>query len=113
MNPSSSKEKPGDFTADIHEIRCRARQHIECGAVTDGYKADRDTVIRVLNEALATEIVCVLRYKRHHYMASGIHAQAVADEFLDMPTKNKNMRTRSRNELRSWVANPISAPKDC
>ena len=51
--------------------------------MTDGYRADRETVIRVLNEALATEIVCVLRYKRHHYMAAGIHAQAVAEEFLE------------------------------
>jgi len=53
------------------------------GAVTEAYKADRETVIRILNEVLATEIVCVLRYKRHYYMASGIHAQAVAEEFLE------------------------------
>jgi bacterioferritin len=56
---------------------------MEKGAVTEGYRADRETVIRILNEALATEIVCVLRYKRHYYMASGIHAQAVAQEFLE------------------------------
>ena len=55
---------------------------MEKGAVTPGYAADRDTVIKLLNEALATEIVCVLRYKRHYYMASGIHAQSVAAEFL-------------------------------
>lgn len=77
------REKPGAFLADIGEIRRRARQHIERGAVIEGYKADRATVVKVLNEALATEIVCVLRYKRHHYMASGIHAQAVAEEFLE------------------------------
>jgi len=53
------------------------------GAVTSSYNADRETVIRILNEVLATEIVCVLRYKRHYYMATGIHAQAVAAEFLD------------------------------
>jgi bacterioferritin len=70
------------FLTDVKKLRERARQHIERGAVTDGYKADRDTVIRILNEALATEIVCVLRYKRHFYMAQGIHAQSVADEFL-------------------------------
>ncbi len=56
---------------------------MEMGAVTSGYKADREQVIRILNDVLATEIVCVLRYKRHYYMASGIHAQAVADEFLE------------------------------
>jgi bacterioferritin len=52
------------------------------GAVTDGYRADRETVVRLLNEALATEIVCVLRYQRHHYMAKDIHATAVAEELL-------------------------------
>jgi len=70
------------FVSDIQAIRKRARQHIEQGAVTPGYRADRDTVIKVLNEALATEIVCVLRYKRHYFMAAGIHAEPVAQEFL-------------------------------
>jgi bacterioferritin len=70
------------FVTDIQTLRARARQHIEDGAVTPGYRADRDTVIRLLNEALATEIVCVLRYKRHYFMASGIHAQSVGQEFL-------------------------------
>lgn len=73
----------GEFVSDIKEIRRRARAHIEQGPVTAAYKADRKTVVRVLNEALATEIVCVLRYKRHQYMAAGIHAQAVADEFAE------------------------------
>lgn len=70
------------FLSDIKAIRQRARQHIEQGAVTAGYGADREIVIRVLNEALATELVCILRYKRHFYMASGINAQSVAAEFL-------------------------------
>lgn len=72
----------GDFTSDIQAIRQRARQHIEQGAVTEGYKADRETVVKLLNEALATEIVCNLRYRRHYFMAMGIHAQPVAAEFL-------------------------------
>src|SRR5690242_2239680 len=71
------------FITDIQTIRQRAREHIDRGAITDGYSADRETVIKLLNEALATEIVCVLRYKRHHYMASGIHAESVAAEFLE------------------------------
>jgi len=71
-----------EFLTDVQTLRRRARKHIEEGAVTEGYKADRETVIKLLNEALATEIVCILRYKRHHYMATGIHAQAVAAEFL-------------------------------
>ena len=70
------------FLSDIKEIRRRARAHMDQGAVTDGYRADRETVARLLNESLATEIVCVLRYRRHHYMANGIHATAVAAEFL-------------------------------
>jgi bacterioferritin len=78
MNMTDSK-----FLTDVKTLRERARQHIEQGAITAGYKADRDTVVKILNEALATEIVCVLRYKRHYFMASGIHAQAVADEFLE------------------------------
>ncbi len=73
-------EKP--FLTDVTELRRRARQHIEEGAVTDGYRADRDTVVKILNEALATEIVCVLRYKRHYFMAQGIHADPIASEFL-------------------------------
>jgi bacterioferritin len=71
-----------EFLTDVKTLRKRARQHIEGGAVTEAYRANRDTVVRILNEALATEIVCVLRYKRHFYMANGIHAQAVAQEFL-------------------------------
>jgi len=71
------------FVTDIQELRRRAREHMEQGAVTSSYRADRETVIQILNEVLATEIVCVLRYKRHYYMATGIHAQAVAEEFLE------------------------------
>jgi bacterioferritin len=71
-----------EFLSDIKTLRERARRHIENGAVTENYKADRESVIRILNEALATEIVCVLRYKSHYFMAKGIHAQAVAEEFL-------------------------------
>ena len=73
-------DKP--FLTDIKTLRERARKHIEQGAVTEGYRADRKTVIKVLNEALATEIVCVLRYRRHYFMASGINADSVAAEFL-------------------------------
>ena len=72
----------GEFLSDVKEIRRRARQQIERGPVTAGYKADRERVIAVLNEVLATELVCVLRYKRHYYMASGINAEPVAQEFL-------------------------------
>src|ERR1700753_2424584 len=74
---------PSRFISDIKELRKRARAHIEKGAVTDGYKVDRETGIKLLNEALATEIVCVLRYKRHYYAAEGIHSEGVKAEFLE------------------------------
>ncbi|ANC05219.1 bacterioferritin [Pseudomonas putida] len=68
---------------DINTLRQRARQHVEQGAVTEGYNADRETIIRLLNESLATELVCTLRYKRHYFMASGIKASVAAEEFLE------------------------------
>jgi bacterioferritin len=71
------------FLTDIKTLRDRARRFIQEGAVTPGYRADRATVVKVLNEALATEIVCVLRYKRHQFMAKGIHAGSVAQEFAE------------------------------
>ena len=71
------------FLPDVQTLRERARQHIEQGAVTAGYNADRETVLKLLNEALATEIVCTLRYKRHYYMADGLNASIAADEFLE------------------------------
>ena len=80
----SAKRPP---LSDIKSLRARARQHIEEGAVTAGYAADRDTVLKMLNEALATELVCVLRYKRHYFMAAGIHAASVAAEFLEHATE--------------------------
>jgi bacterioferritin len=71
-----------DFLTDVTTLRERARQHIQHGSVTDAYGADRNRVIDVLNQALATELVCVLRYKRHYFTAHGIHAAAAAAEFL-------------------------------
>lgn len=71
------------FKSDIEAIRARARAKMREGAVTDAYLADRERVIEVLNEVLATEIVCILRYRNHHYMATGINAGPVAAEFLE------------------------------
>ncbi len=72
-----------EFKADLEEIRRRARDKMEEGPITAQYQADRQKVIDVLNEVLATEIVCTLRYKSHYYLAQGIHSQAVANEFLE------------------------------
>jgi bacterioferritin len=78
-----------EFLTDIKTLRERARQKIEEGPITSAYGADRDRVVEVLNEALATEIVCYLRYKRHYFTARGIHAQAVAAEFLQHATEEQ------------------------
>ena len=77
----ATKNQP--FLTDIKTIRERARAHIKRGAVTESYTLDRGTVLKLLNEALATEIICVLRYKAHYFLASGINAKSVAAEFLE------------------------------
>jgi len=80
---SAPSQGGGGFLSDIETLRKRAREHIAEGAITPGYHADRDVVVKLLNEALATEIICVLRYKRHYFMAQGIHAESVAAEFQE------------------------------
>jgi bacterioferritin len=75
------EEGNGDSLSSIANLRARARKHIENGAVTESYAADRPTVLRLLNEALATELVCTLRYRRHYFMANGVHAEAIKQEF--------------------------------
>jgi hypothetical protein len=100
----------GTFLTDVQEIRKRARQHVEKGAVTEGYRADRETVVKLLNEALATEIVCVLRYKRHYFMATGIQSPK---SFTSTRRKNKNMPMKLPSALRNWVANRTSIRMAC
>jgi bacterioferritin len=80
--PESQNKVARPFLSDVTTLRERARQHMERGAVTPGYDADLNTVLRLLNEALATELVCVLRYKRHYAVAQGILAEAIKHEFL-------------------------------
>jgi bacterioferritin len=91
--------KATPFLTDIKELQRRAREHVERGAVTPAYRGDVETAVKLLNEALATEIVCVLRYRRHHYMAAGIHSQAVADEFME--------HAREEQQHADWIAERI------
>jgi len=105
----TDSKKP--FLSDIQELRRRARQHIEKGAVTEGYRADRETVIRILNEALATEIVCVLRYKRHYFMAAGIHAQAVAQEFLEHANEEQQHADQIAERITQLDGEPNFSPE--
>ena len=88
------------FTMDLEAVRARAREKMADGAVTGAYLADREQVVGVLNEVLATEIVCVLRYRNHYYMASGINAQPVAAEFLE--------HANEEQQHADWVAERIT-----
>ena len=91
-NTDASKATP--FLTDVKTLRQRARQHIQQGAVTSNYGADPKVVCRVLNEALATEIVCVLRYKRHYFMADGIASDSVKQEFAEHATEEQEHADR-------------------
>ena len=89
MSKSSATNKTSASAAlgvselsDVITLRKQARMDVEQGAVTAGYSADRSVVLKLLNDSLATELVCVMRYRRHHFMATGIHSKAIADEFL-------------------------------
>lgn len=98
------------FLSDIKTIRQRARQHMRDGAVTASYTLDRETVLKLLNEALATEIVCVLRYKAHHYMASGINAKSVAAEFLEHANEEQVHADQIAERITQLDGTPNFAP---
>lgn len=99
------------FKADIEEIRRRAREKMDQGAVTAFYKADREKVISVLNEVLATEMVCTLRYKNHYYMAKGIHSEAVAQEFLEHATEEQQHADMVANRIAELGGDPNFSPE--
>ncbi|MEI7036622.1 ferritin-like domain-containing protein [Fulvimonas yonginensis] len=98
------------FLTDIEAIRRRAREHLDQGAITAGYSADRETVIKLLNEALATEIVCTLRYKYHYFMAQGIHSQAVKAEFLEHAQQEQEHADRIAERITQLDGKPNFNP---
>lgn len=98
------------FLTDIKTIRERARQEIESGAVTQDYSLDKDQVIKVLNEALATEIVCVLRYRFHYYMATGIHKEGAAAEFLEHSNEEQQHADRIAERIKQLGGKPELNP---
>jgi len=110
INRTESKDSKRQPTPEVAEIRKHARANVENGAVTEGYRADRETVLRLLNESLATEIVCVLRYKRHYYMASGIHAQTAATEFLEHATMEQAHADRIAERIMQLGGEPDLNP---
>jgi bacterioferritin len=88
------------FLTDVKKLRDNARKHMDRGSVTEGYKADVKQVLKVLNDVLATELVCVLRYKRHYYMAQGISSDSVKAEFLQ--------HANEEQQHADWVAERIT-----
>jgi bacterioferritin len=96
--------------SQIEKIRDRARQHITEGAVTEDYKLDRKQAIAILNEALATEIVCVLRYSFHYFMATGIHSQAVKAEFKEHAAEEQEHASRIAERIKQLGGKPEMNP---
>jgi len=94
MDMPTQTQANDEFKMDVKAMRDRARKGMEEGAVTDTYRADRPTVLKLLNEALATEVVCVLRYKRHYFMARGLNAEPVAAEFAEHATQEQEHADR-------------------
>jgi bacterioferritin len=109
--PAKPAAVESPFLSDVAELRRRARRHIDNGAVTSSYLADRKQVIEVLNQALATEIVCVLRYKRHYYAASGIHAKSVAEEFLEHANEEQGHADRIAERITQLEGSPNFDPE--
>jgi bacterioferritin len=102
-------EKP--FLSDVQALRSRAREAMEQGAVTPGYRAERSVVINMLNQALATEIICVLRYKRHYFMAQGISAEGVAAEFLEHANEEQSHADRIAERIVQLNGEPDFSPE--
>jgi bacterioferritin len=96
----STRAPAGRFVADVKKMRERARRHMQSGAVTESYRADRAQVIKVLNDVLATEIVCVLRYKSHFYFSKGLDAEPARAEFLQ--------HAGEEQQHADWVAERIT-----
>src|SRR5256714_12351721 len=103
--------KATPFLTDIKELQRRARGHVEKGVVTPAYRGDVETAGRLLNGALATEIVCTLRSRRPHYRAGGIHSQAVADEFMEHARQEQEHADRIAERIRQLGGAPDFNPE--
>jgi len=108
--PSAKQSVKQTFLTDVKTLRERARQHIKAGAVTEGYGGDTETAVKILNAALATELVCVLRYKRHYFMARGIHSGPVAAEFLEHAGEEQEHADRIAERIVQLGGKPDFAP---
>lgn len=109
--PKLVDKEPRPFLADIEEIKRRAREQIMQGAITPSYEGDTQTAIEILNQALATEIVCILRYKNHHSMARGLEARSVAEEFLEHAREEEDHADRIARRITQLGGNPNYNPE--
>ncbi|MEM5435560.1 ferritin-like domain-containing protein [Paraburkholderia diazotrophica] len=105
-----SKSSKGEFVMDLQKIREQARKDMDEGPVTQSYGADRETVLKLLNSALATELICTLRYKRHYFMAKGINSEAVAQEFLEHATEEQGHADQLAARIVQLGGEPDFAP---
>ena len=110
QQPNGNAGVDSGFLSSIMEIRKRARQSMEEGAVTPSYSLDKEKVIELLNEALATELVCVLRYRRHYFMAEGINSEAIKKEFLTHANEELQHADQIAERIVQLAASPISSP---
>ena len=111
QNKQREQERKSAFISDIKTIRERARQQIEKGAVTPSYGSGAEALCELLNEALATEIVCVLRYKRHYYMAEGVHSEGVKAEFLEHANDEQEHADRIAERIVQLGGEPNFSPE--
>lgn len=109
-NSNAPSQSSDPFVMDLDKIRADARKHMSDGPVTQSYGADRETVLKLLNDALATEIVCTLRYKRHHFMAKGINSEAVAAEFAEHAAEEQGHADQLAERIVQLGGEPDFAP---
>ena len=109
MENLKSKSQP--FVHDVTAIRKRAREHIQCGAVTEDYRGDLQTILKLLNEALATEIVCVLRYKFHYFAAQGILSEPIKNEFQEHAEEEQDHADRIAKRIVELEGKPNFNPE--
>jgi bacterioferritin len=112
MSDMSKADAGKPFLTDVKALRARARQHMLDGAVTEAYRGKTEIACKILNEALATELVCVLRYKRHYFMAKGIHSGSVKAEFLQHAAEEQQHADRIAERIVQLGGSPDFSPSN-
>lgn len=102
---------PNSLRGNVQSLREKARDNMERGAVTGSYAGDLETVLKLLNEALATEIVCVLRYKRHYFMAKGIHSESIKAQFLEHANQEQSHADQIASRIVQLGGEPDFSPE--